>query len=123
MNKNKAIYIMNEKFTASMLNIRNTHWSNLVEYGSEIGWWLNVPFHKFEKDLYLVLNDEPNNSFYCIKIPAQTATIPQQKFRNKQGSADIFMPSSGRKRMVDTQSGSSEFDFNTYKIAEVKYEI
>jgi len=49
MNKNEAIRILNNKLSPSRLNVRNTHWSNLVEYGAEIGWWLNVPFHKFEK--------------------------------------------------------------------------
>ena len=123
MNKNEAIRILNNKLSPSRLSVRNTHWSNLVEYGAEVGWWLNVPFHKFEKDLFLILNDEPNNCFYCIKLPAKTVPTPQNKFRDKQGAADVFMPSSGRKRMVDTQAGSSEFDFNSYQVGEVKYEI
>lgn len=120
MNKKEAIRILNNELSPSRLSAKNAHWSNLVEYGAEVGWWLNVPFHKFGKDLYLILNDEPQNCFYCIAIPAQTISDPQNKFRNKQETADIFMPSSGPKRMVDTQSGSTEFNFNHYQIAEIK---
>lgn len=33
MNKNEAIRILNNKLSPSRLSVRNTHWSNLVEYG------------------------------------------------------------------------------------------
>jgi len=121
MKKNEAIRILNTKLSPEILSSSNTHWSNLVNYGSEVGWWLNIPFHKFDKDLYMILNDEPNKCFYCIKLPIKTLTSPEKIFRNKEDTADIFMPCAGRDRMVDTQSGSSRFDFNPYQILEVKY--
>lgn len=121
MNKSEAIRILNGKFAPKKLSVQNAHWSNLVNYGSEIGWWLNIPFHKFTKDLYLILNDEPKRCFYCIKLSGGTITAPESKFRNKQDTADIFMASLGLERMVDTQSGSSRFDFNPHQVLEVKY--
>lgn len=125
MNKSEAIRILNNKLSQlspARLSATNAHWSNLVNYGSEVGWWLNIPFHKFKHDLYLILNNEPEKCFYCIKLPAKTVVTPERTFRDKEGKADIFMPSSGRKRMIDTQSGSSEFDFNKFQAAEIKKE-
>lgn len=121
MDKSEAIRILNRKLSSSRISARNAHWSNLVKYSAEIGWWLNVPFHKFENDLYLILNDDPRKCFYCIKLPGKTLNNPENKFRNKQETADIFMASSGRMRMIDTQSGSSNFDFNPHQIDVINY--
>jgi len=121
MTKNEAIRTINYQLGASALGIQNTHWSNVVTYGSAAGWWLNIPFHKFRRDLHLILNLACEGKFIHIKVPADAIPAPDGKFRNKNESADIFMPSSGRARLVDMQSGSARHDFGQYQANEHKY--
>jgi hypothetical protein len=115
MNKNQAIRLINQNKNNNILNNKNTHWSNIVNYGSGTGWWLNIPFYKFEFDLHLILNDNNSGCFIHIKIPANSINTPNQQFRNKEGAADIFMPNDGINRLVDMQSNSSRHNFNTYE--------
>lgn len=49
MNKNQAIRIVNSGTGHNKLSIQNTHWSNVVIYGNEEGWWLNTPFINSQK--------------------------------------------------------------------------
>ena len=56
MIKIEAIQSINRKLGATVLNRDNTHWANVIHYGSAEGWWLNIPFHKFAQDLHLILN-------------------------------------------------------------------
>jgi len=97
IDKKYAIRLINEYEREGFkgLHTKNTHWSNIVQYGAEEGWWLNIPFHKFSQDLNLILNDERKSTFLHISIPANTISNPESIFRNKKGTADIFMPNSG----------------------------
>jgi hypothetical protein len=118
MTKSQAIRQVNEIVGLNHLNFSNTHWSSIVEYRSEAGWWLNVPFQKFSQNLSLILNNEENRTFIHIEIPANSIKNAELVFRNKSGKADIFMPFVGSDRLIDTQSGSSRHDFSQYLIKE-----
>ena len=118
MTKKEAIRRINEGTGASSLSNANTHWSNIVNYSSDQGWWLNIRFPKFTQDLHLILNNEKAGTFLHIEIPANSITIPSKTFRDKEGEADIFMPIAGSNRLVDVQSGSARHDFNSYKATE-----
>ena len=118
MTKNQAISQINESAGFNRLNTKNTHWSNVVEYGTDEGWWLNIPFHKFSQELNLILNNEKDGQFLHVMIPANSIRNPESKFRNKGHTADIFMPISGQSRLVDTQSGSTRHNFIVYSIKE-----
>lgn len=121
MDKNVAMKLLNNKLYPEMLSAQNTHWSNIVNYGSKTGWWLNIPFYKFDNDLFFILNNSLQKYFYCVKLPAKTIASPQTKFRDKNNTADIFMPCAGNYRMIDVQSKSSMFDFNPYQIIKIDY--
>ena len=72
LTKNEAIAKINLLNGSKILTSKNTHWSNIVSYKNENGWWLNVPFKKFENNLYLILN-QPNKEFMIlIKISANS---------------------------------------------------
>lgn len=121
MTKSDAIRILNLQFGSTRLNRENTHWANVISYGSKEGWWLNVPFHKFAQELHLILNSDEQHQFTHIAVPPGAIAAPNSKFRSKDDSADIFMPCAGRDRLVDVQSGSSRHDFSIYKPVDHKY--
>ena len=121
MTKNEAIRRVNERLGGKRLGTGNTHWSNVVSYGSEEGWWLNVPFHKFRQDLNLLLNVESESVFLHLSIPANSFDAPERVFRDKDGKADIFMPTGGRDRLVDVQSGSGRSDLSRYVVEQYQY--
>lgn len=121
MIKRQAIRQVNEANGFSQLRIANTHWSNIVEYRAEEGWWLNIPFHKFSQDLNLILNNETAGFFTHIKIPANSIPDAESRFRNKSETADIFMPHSGKNRLIDCQSGSAKHDFSQYPIKQYQH--
>ncbi|UCM99275.1 HNH endonuclease [Sulfurimonas sp. SWIR-19] len=115
MTKNEAITKINLFDTSKKLTSKNTHWSNIVSYKSENGWWLNVPFEKFKNDLYLVLN-QPNQEFLIlIDILANSIENPENTFRNKDETADIFIPLNSN-IFIDTQSNGTKYKFSNYQI-------
>lgn len=121
LTKNEAIRIINRRLGANVLGTQNTHWSNIVIYGSGEGWWLNIPFHKFKQDLHLILNSVTEAKYVHIRVPVDSIMEPRRVFRNKDDSADIFMPSSGKNRLIDMQAGSSRHDFGDYDAIEHSY--
>jgi len=123
MNKNQAIRQINEAVGFKQLNVQNTHWSNIVEYGANEGWWLNIPFHKFSQDLNLILKNENLKVFLHIRISANSVPRPNALFRDKSGTADIFMPHNGSDRLIDCQSRGSRHDFTQYPAKEYEYQF
>lgn len=121
MEKKSAIQVINTSIGFKQLDSQNTHWSNVVAYGGIDGWWLNIPFYKFSMDLNLILNNENKSSFVHVLIPANSIKNPEDKFRNKNETADIFIPISGSNYMIDTQSGSSRHNFSVYKSKDYNY--
>ena len=121
MTKRQAIVLINRSLGEERLNPRNTHWSNVVEYRSEQGWWLNIPFPKFSQDLNIILNSEQMKVFLHIVVPANSVIDPKSEFRNKEGAADIFMPNIGTNQLIDTQSGSGRHNFGIYPSKEYSY--
>jgi len=115
LTKNEAIKKINSLDTSKRLTLKNTHWSNIVSYKGENGWWLNIPFKKFKNDLYLVLNQPTKESLILISISANSIKNPKNIFRNKDETADIFIPISNN-IFIDTQSNGTKYQFLNYKI-------
>jgi hypothetical protein len=106
---------------SARLNHGNTHWANVISYGTNEGWWLNIPFHKFAQELHIILNSEKHHQFLHIIVPPGTIGSPRTKFRNKDDTADMFMPCAGRDWLIDVQSGSTRHDFSIYRRVEHRY--
>jgi len=115
LTKNEAIKKINSLDKSKKLTPRNTHWSNIVSYKNENGWWLNVPFEKFKNDLYLVLNQPSKESLILISMSVNSLKNPENIFRNKDETADIFIPISNN-LFIDTQSNGTKYQFLNYKI-------
>jgi len=115
LTKNEAISRINLIDISKKLTSKNTHWSNVIDYRNEKGWWLNVPFEKFNNNLYLILN-QPNKKFLIlINISANSIKEPENTFRDKDGTADIFIPISDNV-FIDTQSSGTKYQFLNYTI-------
>lgn len=123
MTKNQAIRQINRASGFNRLNSQNTHWSNVVKYGSNEGWWLNIPFKKFSQDLNLILNNENTGIFIHIRIPANTIKNAITIFRDKDDAADIFIPNAGSNYLIDCQSGSARHNFKNYNLKEYKHDL
>ena len=127
MDKNQAIALINRKQKQPLLTGRNTHWANLSVYGGKDGWWINVPFSKFEESLYLVLNNKQSGQMILICIPPNSIANPRVTFRNKEDTADIFISAvdarnlSNTDVLIDTQSNGTEHDFSTYSVTVLNY--
>lgn len=110
MNKNQAIALINKNDGVDVLTVRNTHWANLSVYGGKEGWWLNVPFDKFRKDLFFILNSEIFGQLLYVYIPPSSINNPRSVFRNKEDTADIFISAVNAGKLsksdvlIDTQS-------------------
>ena len=128
MNKSKAIAIIHKSHGKNRLSSQNTHWANVSIYGSKEGWWLNVPFEKFSKELFFILNNEKSGQFLFVHIPQNSIKQPRSIFRHKGKTADIFISTvntgylSENIPLIDTQSNSSEHDFSTYRVELFVYE-
>lgn len=75
------------------------------------GWCLNIPCHKFEQHLQLILNSATEAKHVHIEVPASSIMEPRGAFRSLRDSANIFMPSSGKNRFIGMQAGRSPHDF------------
>lgn len=127
MNKNQAIAFINRKHKHISLTGKNTHWANISVYGDKDGWWLNVPFSKFEENLFFILNNELSGQMFFIRIPSNAIFDPQSKFRNKENTADIFIPAKNTQNLSDTdalidnQSNGTEYDFSSYHVEVLQH--
>jgi len=116
MDKKTAIAKVNSRHALELLTSKNTNWSNLVSYQKTKGWWLNVAFDRFEKDLHFLLNRKDQKEFLHLLIPANSINRPKSVFRKKDdNTADIFMPADGIDYLIDTQSGGSRHIFSKYE--------
>lgn len=108
---------------------KNTHWANLSVYGDKDGWWLNVPFNKFEENLFFILNNEHSGQMLFIRIPSNSISNPHSKFRNKENAADIFISAVNTKNLsetdplIDTQSSGTGYDFSSYYVEVLHHSI
>lgn len=127
MNKNNAISLINRENKRVSLTAKNTHWANLSVYGGQNGWWLNVPFNKFEDNLFFVLNNVHSGQMFLIDIPSNSITNPKSQFRNKKNTADIFISAqsaqnlSDTDQLIDTQSNGAGYDFSTFYVEVLEH--
>lgn len=116
MTKNEAIELINQNRQTNELNIKNTHYSNIIKYSNDDGWWINVPFKKFTQDVNLILNNTKDSKFTHINIKANSIINPSTIFRDKDGLADIFIPLEKEEVYIDKQYSGTNYNFNEYTI-------
>ncbi|MFV7782772.1 HNH endonuclease [Shewanella marisflavi] len=127
MDKNQAIALINKYHEHNSLTGKNTHWANLSVYGGKKGWWLNVPFCKFEENLYFILNNNQSEQMFFVYIPSGSISEPKTRFRNKENTADIFISAPNTNKLslsdplIDTQSNSTEHNFSSYYIEVIQH--
>ena len=121
MNKAEAINIANESLQAEILNEKNTQFSQVVRYGSDEGWWLNIPLASFKKETHFLICNEKAKLIRHISIKANNILSPATKFRIKDGVADIFISSANPKKLVDILQGGSKYSFNKHLVDEHRF--
>ena len=121
MTKIEAIKRINERLGKPGLNEHNTHFSNVVVYGTDEGWWLKIPFLTFKKELHFILNNEASKTFQHLTIKASQILSPAMKFRSSDGAADAFMSAATPKRLVDLLQGGSKYNFTKHLINEYRH--
>ena len=121
MTKIEAIKRINDRLGKVTLTDKNTHFSNVVVYGEDEGWWLKIPFLTFKTELHFVLNNEKTRTFQHLKMSAGQILSPAMKFRSTDGAADAFMSASAPKRLIDTLQGGSKYNFTKHLVSEYKH--
>lgn len=116
MTKNEAIILVNQENKSNNLTTKNTHYSNLVQYGNNYGWWINIPFKKFKEEINLILNNSKLKKIVHIIIDSNSVIQPSNIFRNKDGLADIFIPLDKENVFVDKQYSGTNYKFDKYKV-------
>ena len=121
MTKTEAIKRINERLGKPALNDKNTHFSNVVVYGTDEGWWLKIPFLTFKHELHFILNNEKTKTFQHLTINANQILSPGMKFRSSDGCADAFMSVSSPKRLIDLLQGGSKYNFTRHVVNEYRH--
>lgn len=121
MNKADAIKRINDRLGKPTLTDKNTHFANVVVYGTDEGWWLKIPFLTFKQELHFVLNNEKTKTFQHLKVNANQILSPGMKFRSTDGAADAFMSASNPKRLVDVLDGGSKYNFTKHLVNEYRH--
>ena len=121
MTKTEAIKRINDRLGKPALTDKNTHFSNVVVYGTDEGWWLKIPYLTFKQELHFVLNNEKTKSFQHLTINANQILSPGMKFRSSDGAADAFMSASSPKRLIDLLAGGSKYNFTRHVVNEYRH--
>ncbi len=121
MTKLEAIKRINEYLGEPALNDKNTHYSNVVVYGTDEGWWLKIPFLTFKQELHFVFNNEKTKTYQYLKINANQILSPGLKFRSSDGCADAFISAANPKRLIDLLAGGSKYNFTRHVVHEYRH--
>jgi hypothetical protein len=121
MTKLEAIKRINERLGKPVLTDENTHFSNVVVYGTDEGWWLKIPFLTFKQELHFIFNNEKTKSFQHVKVNPNQILSPAMKFRSTDGAADAFMSVSSPKRLIDLLPGGTKYNFTKHLVHEYRY--
>lgn len=101
INKWQAIEIVNTQKNKK-LNSRDVVFSNRNESTGQ--WWFEPNIKKFEKTLYIILNDRKTNKLYLFKIPENNYLHPEEKFyyRKDRSSSSITIDGNDTHKFRDT---------------------
>ena len=113
MGKQEAMIKVNTHLKKSVLNINNTHSSNINR--SKNVWWFNIPPKKFSNDLHLLLLKK--TSFLWLKINAGLFSNPDKIFKLRTDINKIDLEISSEETnnyLVDIKSGGTSYDFNVH---------
>ena len=121
MNKTDAIKRINTRLGKPVLTEQNTHFADVVNYGSDEGWWLKIPFLTFKKELHFILNSGKTKSFQHLCIKANQILSPGMKFRSGTGAAEAFLSAANPRRLVDQLDGGSKYNFTKHFVSEYRH--
>jgi len=120
MNKNETISILNNHLVGTGAGQKNTHYATVLNYGDRRGWWINIPFEKFQKDIYIILQSDLAQQFLVLYITGNAIHNPRTVFRDKDGKADIFIEVNNEYDLTstipieDSQSSGSRTNLSQY---------
>ena len=109
--KSEIIALINVRHRAS-LNNSNTSYSKINK--SKAVWWFNVPVHKFNDEVHLLLNDE--SKAIWIHLPNGFVNNVASYFRIRQDKDAVDLEISADKNdkyLHDVKSGGTGFDFSS----------
>lgn len=83
-------------------------------------WWIELENSKFTELLYLMLSDKRHNKIYLFKIPANTITVPEKHFQQRNDKyrrkcSDIYIPTTG------TFKEKNGYDFSKHFLKVIPY--
>ena len=110
--KTEIIQNINKTYGAS-LSSANTSFSN-INLAKSV-WWTNVPLHKFNDTVHLLLKD--TREIIWIVLPVGFVNDLQEKFRIRRDkdAVDIEVWAEKDERyMIDVKSGGTRFNFKPY---------
>tara|TARA_R100000935_G_scaffold29362_1_gene49658 strand:+ start:12251 stop:12607 length:357 start_codon:yes stop_codon:yes gene_type:complete len=118
MTKNELIDFVNHKYNGH-LSAANTSFGSINK--SKEVWWLNIPVHKFNDDVNLLLN-APNYALW-LSLPKGFAKGDALfKIREDKNAVDLEISADKNfQYFKDVKSGGTGFDFKPYIKESIKY--
>ena len=121
MTKEDGIKQVNAAFGSRLLTEQNTFWSNMSRYGTDEGWWVNIPLSQFKKEIHILLNNDKARSFRHLRIKASEILSPAMKFRCKDQLAEAFISAANTRKLADVLDGGTKHNFSKHVIAEYPF--
>ena len=95
------------------LNSSNTSYSKINK--SKDVWWFNVPTHKFNEDVHLLLNDESKVIWITLPKGFVTNLYSTFKVRLDKDAVDLEISADKHFRYLhDVKSGGTSFNLEKY---------
>ena len=113
MNSKKDIIEFINSLGSTVLNNQNTSYSK-INVSKEV-WWFNVPTHKFDGNVNLLLKTE--EKVIWVHLPKGFVNNLESIFRIRpdKNAVDLEISSNKRYRYLqDVKSGGTGFDFTNY---------
>jgi hypothetical protein len=115
--KKELIDYINTNYKRS-LNNSNTSYSK-VNISKDV-WWFNVPVHKFNDEVNLLLKTEQYALW--LVLPKGFTTGQPFKIREDKNAIDLEISSDKNfKYLIDVKSGGTEFDFRGFVKDEISF--
>ncbi|RKS53910.1 hypothetical protein BC962_2177 [Gillisia mitskevichiae] len=117
MRKNQLIGFVNHNYNG-LLSAANTSFGSINK--SKEVWWLNIPVHKFNDDVHLLLNVSNYSIWLCL--PKGFAKGVPFKIREDKNAVDLEISADKSiQYLKDVKSGGTGFDFKPYVKEKFKF--
>ena len=118
MTKNHLIGFVNHNYNGH-LSSANTSFGSINK--SKEVWWLNIPVHKFNEDVHLLLNASNYAFWLCLPKGFAKGDVPF-KIREDKNAVDLEISADKSfQYLKDVKSGGTGFDFKPYIKETINY--